>query len=82
MLRFSNKNELATKVSYEVTHLIAKHMKPFSDAELLKDCIENVVNTKIYFIIFLILNKYMTKFQICSYLTLYITKYIRMVEHL
>ncbi|XP_022181893.1 general transcription factor II-I repeat domain-containing protein 2B-like [Myzus persicae] len=45
MLRFTNKNELATKASYEVTHMLAKRMKPFSDAELIKNCMETVVNT-------------------------------------
>lgn len=45
ILRFTNKNELATKASYEVTHMLAKRMKPFSDAELIKKCMETVVNT-------------------------------------
>lgn len=45
MLRFTNKNELATKASYEVTHMLAKRMKPFSDVELIKKCMETVVNT-------------------------------------
>ena len=34
MLRFTNKNELATKASYEVTHMLAKRMKPFDENKL------------------------------------------------
>jgi hypothetical protein len=45
MLRFTNKNELATKASYQVTHMLAKRMKPFSDAKLIKKCMKTVVNT-------------------------------------
>lgn len=36
MLRFTNKNRLAIKVSHEKTHLLAKRMKPFSDVEFMK----------------------------------------------
>lgn len=45
MLRFTNKNKLATKASHEVTHMLAKRMKPYSNAELLKNCMETVANT-------------------------------------
>lgn len=44
MLRFTNKNELATKASYEVTHLLAKRMKSFSDAELIKDLLQSSIS--------------------------------------
>lgn len=44
MLRFTNKNDFAIKAPYKVTRLLAKRMKPFSNAELTKDCTETVVN--------------------------------------
>lgn len=39
------KNELTTKASYLVTEILAKKMKPFTDAEIVKDCIVAVCNT-------------------------------------
>lgn len=34
-----NKNELTTKASYLVTEILARKMKPFSDAETVKECV-------------------------------------------
>lgn len=34
----------STIASYEICHLLAKHMKPFSDGFLIKECIETAVN--------------------------------------
>ena len=39
------KNELTTKASYLVTEILAKKMKPFTDAEIVEDCIVAVCNT-------------------------------------
>ena len=38
-----NISENATFASYEVAHLIAKHGKPFSDGEFVKECLMKVV---------------------------------------
>lgn len=67
MLQFTNKNELTTNASYEITYLLAKHIKPFSDVELVKSCV-----VMFCFVIFPNLMKYVTKFQICSYLILHV----------
>lgn len=40
-----NKNELTTKASYQVTELLAQKMKPFSDAEIVKECVVTVCKT-------------------------------------
>ena len=36
-------NENATKASYEVATLIAKHCKPFTEGEFIKDCVMKMV---------------------------------------
>ena len=41
--RARNISENASYVSYEVAHLIAKHGKPFSDGEFVKECLMKVV---------------------------------------
>uniref|UniRef100_A0A6P7H4I0 Zinc finger BED domain-containing protein 5-like n=1 Tax=Diabrotica virgifera virgifera TaxID=50390 RepID=A0A6P7H4I0_DIAVI len=38
-------NELTTKASYQVTEILAKKMKPFSDTEIVKECVVTVCNT-------------------------------------
>lgn len=75
MMRFTNKNELAIKSSYELAHLLAKSMKPFTDAEIIKNCIGTTVLI-LFFGIFPILKKYMIKFLLRSYLTLHVFKYL------
>ncbi|KAL4100860.1 hypothetical protein QTP88_020889 [Uroleucon formosanum] len=40
-----NKNELITKASYQVTEILAQKMKPFSDAEIVKECVVTVCKT-------------------------------------
>jgi len=40
-----NKNELTTKASYQVTEILAQKMKPFSDAEIVKECVVTVCKT-------------------------------------
>ena len=40
-------SENATFASYEVAHLIAKHGKPFSDGEFVKECLIKVVRSLI-----------------------------------
>lgn len=39
------KNELTTKASYQVTEILAQKMKPFSDAEIVKECVVTVCKT-------------------------------------
>ena len=41
--RTKNISENATFATYEVAHLIAKHGKPFSDGEFVKECLMKVV---------------------------------------
>ena len=41
--RASESNENATKASYEVATLIAKHCKPFTEGEFIKDCVMRMV---------------------------------------
>lgn len=40
-----NKNELTTKASYQVTEILAQKMKPFSDAEIVKECVVTICKT-------------------------------------
>lgn len=57
MLQFANKNEFTTNALYEVTYLLAKHIKTFSDVELIKNCV-----VKFGFVTFPNLKKYTIKF--------------------
>ncbi|XP_027140791.1 general transcription factor II-I repeat domain-containing protein 2 [Larimichthys crocea] len=41
--RARESNENATKASYEVAALIAKHSKPFTEGEFIKDCVMTIV---------------------------------------
>ncbi|XP_061641106.1 general transcription factor II-I repeat domain-containing protein 2-like [Phyllopteryx taeniolatus] len=41
--RASESNENTTKASYEVATLIAKHCKPFTEGEFIKDCVMKMV---------------------------------------
>ena len=41
--RASESNDNATKASYEVATLIAKHCKPFTEGEFIKDCVMKMV---------------------------------------
>uniref|UniRef100_A0A8C6P2I3 SPIN-DOC-like zinc-finger domain-containing protein n=1 Tax=Nothobranchius furzeri TaxID=105023 RepID=A0A8C6P2I3_NOTFU len=41
--RARDSNENATKASYEVATLIAKHCKPFTEGEFIKDCVMTIV---------------------------------------
>lgn len=41
--RASESNENATKACYEVATLIAKHCKPFTEGEFIKDCVMKMV---------------------------------------
>lgn len=41
--RARESNENATKASYEVATLIAKHYKPFTEGEFIKDCVMKMV---------------------------------------
>nr|XP_057931891.1 general transcription factor II-I repeat domain-containing protein 2 [Doryrhamphus excisus] len=41
--RVRESNENATKASYEVATLIAKHCKPFTEGEFIKDCVMKMV---------------------------------------
>lgn len=41
--RARESNENATKASYEVATLIAKHCKPFTEGEFIKDCVMKMV---------------------------------------
>ena len=41
--RARESNENATKASYEVGNLIAKHCKPFTEGEFIKDCLMKIV---------------------------------------
>ena len=43
--RAKNISKNASYASYEVAHLIAKHGKPFSDDEFVKECLMKVVYT-------------------------------------
>jgi hypothetical protein len=45
LLNAMNKNELTTKASYQVTEILAQKMKPFSDAEIVKECVVTVCKT-------------------------------------
>lgn len=38
-------NEAVTKASYQVCYMLAKRMKPFTDAELIKECMLTVSQT-------------------------------------
>lgn len=40
-----NKNELTTKASYQVIEILSQKMKPFSDAEIVKECVVTVCKT-------------------------------------
>jgi hypothetical protein len=37
--KINSEQEAATRASFRVAHSIAKHGKPFTDSELIKDCI-------------------------------------------
>lgn len=39
----AEENKLATLISYEVSHILAKHSKPYSDGEIIKKCIISAV---------------------------------------
>lgn len=67
MLQFTNKNELTTNAFYEVIYWLAKHIKTFSDVKLIRNCV-----VIFCFVSFPNLKKYVTEFQICGYLTLYV----------
>ena len=41
----ASKNELTTKASYQVAHILASKMKPFTDGEIIKECMTIVCDT-------------------------------------
>ncbi|CAK1600072.1 unnamed protein product [Parnassius mnemosyne] len=39
-----SQDSAVTKASYEICYILGKHMKPFSDAEIVKECFDNAAN--------------------------------------
>jgi hypothetical protein len=42
MTKSTNDSEIAVKASYAVSEIIAKKLKPYSDGEFVKECLEVV----------------------------------------
>lgn len=42
--KYLNRSQIVSKVSFQITHMIIKHQKPFSEAPFVKDCITVAMN--------------------------------------
>lgn len=53
-----SQDSAVTKASYEISYILGKHMKPFTDAEIVKECFISAAN--------ILFDKYSNKKQIVS----------------